>query len=99
VIVLGLLKVSTIRYRSFKDFDLRNRVPFVTVLIVVFVTVFALILFNTSIVFLIISFAYAISGPITTIWYLSVQRRKRKIKMVSQKKSKDDDEFSNRSGS
>ncbi len=36
----GLLMVSNIKYRSFKDLDLKNKVPFVTILIMVLVFVF-----------------------------------------------------------
>jgi CDP-diacylglycerol--serine O-phosphatidyltransferase len=64
-IVLGVLMVSNIRYRSFKEFDPRERVPFIAVLVVVLVISFvsidpALILFSAFM-------AYALSGPITTL--------------------------------
>lgn len=68
VILLGLLKVSTIRYRSFKDFNLRNRVPFVVVLGIVLIL--ALIAFDPPDIFLILSFLYVISGPVETLWSL-----------------------------
>lgn len=62
---LGLLMVSNVKYRSFKEFDPRGRVPFVAVLIVVlgisFVSIDpALILFAGFTI-------YALSGPVTSL--------------------------------
>ncbi len=62
--IVAFLMVSNIRYYSFKDFDLRNRVSFVTALFIVLVFV----LISSSppqIIFLTITF-YALSGPIIT---------------------------------
>lgn len=73
-IAVGLLKVSTIRYRSFKDLDLRGRVPFVAIIVIMLV--FVLISFNPPIVFLLLSAGYTLSGPVSTIWNL---RRKKKL--------------------
>lgn len=58
----GVLMVSNIRYHSFKQIDLRGRVPFVTILIVVLVLVFASIdppkiLFTGFLI-------YGLSGPV-----------------------------------
>lgn len=72
-ILLGLLKVSTIRYRSFKDLDLRNKVPFVAILVIVLVIVF--ISFDPPDILLILTFLYVISGPIGTVWVLNKKRR------------------------
>lgn len=76
VILLGLLKVSTIRYRSFKDVNLRNRVPFVVILGIVLIL--ALIAFDPPDILLILSFLYVISGPIGTLWSLHRRRQKKK---------------------
>ncbi|OGO96395.1 MAG: CDP-diacylglycerol--serine O-phosphatidyltransferase [Coxiella sp. RIFCSPHIGHO2_12_FULL_44_14] len=77
-IALGLLKVSTVRYHSFKDLDLRNKVPFVTILILVLILV--LISFDPPDILLLLTFLYVISGPIGTIWALHRRRRLKKIK-------------------
>ncbi len=61
----GLLMVSNIRYKSFKDFDLRNRVPFVAILIVVLIFVFTSI--DPPKVLFTAAFAYALSGPVLTL--------------------------------
>lgn len=76
-IILGMFKVSTIRYRSFKDIDLRNKVPFITVLVIVLVLVF--ISFDPPTVLLGIFFIYVCSGPVMTLWQL---QKRRKIKRL-----------------
>lgn len=68
----GLLMVSNIRYHSFKELDLRGRVPFVAILAVVLVFVFVsshppLVLFSAFLI-------YAFSGPLLTL--LQVRRRR-----------------------
>lgn len=62
VAVTGLLMVSNIKFYSFKDFDFRGRVPFVSMLIVVLA--FAVIFSDTPRVLLLIFMAYACSGPV-----------------------------------
>jgi CDP-diacylglycerol--serine O-phosphatidyltransferase len=71
-VVTGFLMVSTFRYHSFKDLDLKGRIPFVTALIVVMV--FVLISIDPPQVLFLGFFGYAISGPILTL----IQLRKRK---------------------
>ena len=78
---LGFCKVSTIRYRSFKDLDLRNKVPFFAILLVVLVIV--LVSFDPPDVFLTGFAAYVLSGPIGSLWH-RIKRKKRSGK------SKDD---------
>jgi len=68
----GFLMVSTFRYHSFKDFDLKGRVPFVTVLIVVMV--FVLISIDPPLVLFLCFLLYVVSGPVLTL----AQRRKRR---------------------
>ena len=76
-LLLGLLKVSTIRYRSFKDGNLCNRVPFTVILAVVLIL--ALVSFDPPDTLLFLCFVYVISGPIATLWSLchkSCQKKK-----------------------
>lgn len=75
-VLLGLLKVSTIRYRSFKDIDLRGRVPFMTIFILVLIL--ALISFDPPDVLLGIFLIYVLSGPTMTIWQMRYRRRSQK---------------------
>ena len=54
--------VSTIRYPSFKHLDIKSRVPFVAVLVVVLV--FVLVSIDTPLVLFLIFLGYGLSGPI-----------------------------------
>jgi CDP-diacylglycerol---serine O-phosphatidyltransferase len=58
---VGLLMIANIRYNSFKGIDLRGRVPFVALLIVVLV--FALVTVDPARVLLATAIIYAFSGP------------------------------------
>lgn len=83
-IVAAALMVSTVRYSSFKSVDFKGRVPFITVVIALFIIVGiaiepALILFS---IFLI----YVISGPILTLWQLRKMRKQRLFEHKSLKK-------------
>ena len=62
----GLLMVSNVRYYSFKDLDMRGRVPFFVILLVVLV--FAIISTDPSRILWFIFIAYSISGPIQAVW-------------------------------
>jgi len=65
VAAAGMLMVSNIKYYSFKDLDLRGRVPFVAILAVVLV--FAVVFSDPPRILLLIFLAYACSGPIQTL--------------------------------
>ncbi len=60
-VLAGVLMVSNIRYRSFKDLDLRGRVSFVTILAVPLV--FVLVFLDPPQVLFAIFLGYAVSGP------------------------------------
>ncbi|HCU90563.1 MAG TPA: CDP-diacylglycerol--serine O-phosphatidyltransferase [Gammaproteobacteria bacterium] len=72
-IAMALLMVSNIRYYSFKEFDLRGRVPFVAVLAIVLA--FAFISIDPAAVLAFGFLGYATSGPLMTL----VQIRRRRI--------------------
>lgn len=74
----GLLMVSNISFYSFKDLDLRNRVPFFAVLAVVLV--FALVMLDPPKVLFGVFVIYASSGPILWVMrrYRRLQRRAKK---------------------
>jgi len=59
---VGLLMIANIRYNSFKGIDLRGRVPFVVLLLVVIG--FALVSMDPARVLLAIGVIYAFSGPV-----------------------------------
>lgn len=75
----GLLMVSNVSFYSFKDFDLRNRVPFVAVLVVVLV--FALTTIDPPKVLFGVFLSYALSGPVLWAWrrWRRYQRRKQGV--------------------
>lgn len=75
-VTCAALMVSNIRFYSFKDLDLRSRVPFVKVLAVVLG--FGVISVNPPIVLLLAFVAYASSGPIMTLNQLQRRRRERR---------------------
>ncbi|MEX0605203.1 MAG: CDP-diacylglycerol--serine O-phosphatidyltransferase [Marinobacter sp.] len=67
----GVLMVSNVLYQSFKDFDLRGRVPFAAILIVVLVLV--VIALDPGTVLFVVFLIYALSGP-----FRSLMRRSRR---------------------
>jgi len=73
-VAIGFLMVSKLRYRSFKDLDIKGRVPFVTILIVVIV--FVLVAIDPPQVLFLGFLAYAISGPVMTL--IELRKRKRR---------------------
>ena len=75
-ILAAILMVSNVRYYSFKEIDLKGRVPFVAILLVVLVFV-GISLDPPKILFLIF-FCYGISGPILTLWGLHKKRLQRR---------------------
>lgn len=78
-ILLGLLMVSSIHYRSFKDLDLKGRVPFIVILLLVLI--YVLISIDPPEVLLLIFALYAISGPIGWVWRQMRKRKRAKINL------------------
>ena len=86
-VIAGLMMVSNLRFNSFKDFDLRNRVPFVALLLAVLVLVFIsisppLVLFGAFLV-------YAMSGPVTTLVFRYQRRALRQKARESAERKRD----------
>ncbi len=84
VVTIGCaaLMVSNILYASFKQIDLKGRVPFVAILAVVLVFVFASI--DPPKVFFTAALCYALSGPVLSLWRRH-QRSRRREQMLSGK--------------
>jgi CDP-diacylglycerol--serine O-phosphatidyltransferase len=74
VAAAGMLMVSNIKYNSFKELDLKGRVPFVAILAVVLV--FAVVFSDPPRILLLIFLAYAFSGPVQ---YLLRMRRHKQV--------------------
>lgn len=75
-ILTGLLMVSNIRYHSFKQLNFKDRIPFVGILIVVLI--FVGIAIDPPKVLFLVSFCYALWGPVFTLWTLRKTRQLRK---------------------
>lgn len=75
-IVLALLKVSNVRYRSFKDIDIRNKVPFLGIFLVVLLLV--LVAIEPPLTLFLLAFAYVLSGPVMTAIGLRLFKKRRK---------------------
>jgi CDP-diacylglycerol--serine O-phosphatidyltransferase len=89
-LIAGILMVSNVRYHSFKQLDLKNRVPFVWVLAIVMI--FALIASEPPLVLFSMASIYALSGPALTLFIIRKRRAKRKRhdrKKVSSNSEKD----------
>ena len=80
-IIAGVLMVSSVRFRSFKDLDLRGRMPFVSVLAVPLI--FVLVFLDPPQVLFAVFLVYAASGPIG--WVL---RRAQRADVRSHEKSR-----------
>ncbi|MDP1573951.1 MAG: phosphatidylcholine/phosphatidylserine synthase [Coxiellaceae bacterium] len=80
---VALLKVSTIPFRSFKDFDPRDKIPFLAVVLIVLVLAFVAL--DPPDVFLTVFGLYVLSGPFTSIKSLFLKRkmRSKKIHVIS----------------
>ncbi len=63
--MVGFLMVSNIRYHSFKGFDLKGRVPFAVIILVIIV--FSIVVIDPARVFLILLTIYGLSGPVLSI--------------------------------
>ncbi len=75
VALAGMLMVSNIKYYSFKDLDLKGRVPFVAILVVVLA--FAVVFSDPPRILLLLFLVYALSGPIQYV--LHIRKRKNSL--------------------
>ena len=75
VALAGMLMVSNIKYYSFKDLDLKGRVPFVAILVVVLA--FAVVFIDPPRFLLLLFLVYAMSGPVQYVLHLRNQRQNR----------------------
>lgn len=71
-LLAGLLMVSNILFRSFKDFDIKGRVPFVALILLVMA--FVLVSIDPPIVLFAGFLIYAISGPVGAILRRSTKK-------------------------
>jgi len=90
VIFAGLLMVSTLRYRSFKDVNLGGKVPFAVMLFIVMILV--LISYSPDRTLFILFASYVLSGPVMFCWrlYLYSSMRKKRLKRRRARSQKGD---------
>ncbi len=82
MLLLGLLKVSNIRYRSFKDLDLRTKKVSLTI-ILLFILLLVLVSLNPPETLLLIVLSYVLSGPIMFVMQMLTKRPWRRKKNSS----------------
>ena len=75
-IAIAGLMVSNVRFHSFKDLDLRGRVPFMTILVVVVLFVF--VSTDPPLVLFLGLLGYVVSGPVLTLWSIRKRRAARR---------------------
>ena len=73
--IAGALMVSNVRFNSFKEFDLKGRVPFVFLLGLVLA--FALVSYHPPTVLFALFAGYAVSGPVMTLMQVRQRRAER----------------------
>ena len=73
-VLISLCMVSNIPYHSFKDFNPKNKVPFIFILLALLL--FVIISANPPLVGLMLALVYAASGPVT---FLGRWRKKRNL--------------------
>lgn len=76
-IAAGLLMVSNIRYHSFKQFDMKGRMPFISTLSIM--AIFILIAIEPALILFTMTFIYVLSGLVLTLILLKKHKNARKI--------------------
>ena len=81
-VIAGILMVSNIRYHSFKEFDIRGKVPFIS--LVLMMLGFAVLLWHPPLVLFLLFLSYAVSGPVLTLIQLRRRRAERQQGVASE---------------
>ena len=76
-LITGGLMVSNFSYYSFKEFDVRNKIPFIALLAIVGIFILASI--DPPKLMFAVFFVYALSGPITNVLRLLRKRSRTAI--------------------
>lgn len=87
VIFAALMMVSNFKYRSFKDFDAKSKVPFIVLIGVVFI--FALISFDPPRVLFLMAATFCLSGP--TAWIFRYRKGEEKLENLIDEVEQDAD--------
>ena len=89
-IFTGLMMVSNFRYYSFKEFNLKHKVPFIALLGVVLA--FVIVSIDPPLVLLAFFAVYLISGPVVTLVQLNKARKNRKRQPKAEQKEGSENE-------
>lgn len=84
----GIMMVSNTRFSSFKELNLKDKVPFVTLLVVVLI--FVIITIKPAMFLFLIFLVYAFSGPVLTLISLKKTRELRKSQKSETKEDNND---------
>jgi len=88
-ILAGVLMVSNVRYHSFKEIDMKGKIPFVALLLIVLVFVFISI--DPPLVLFSIALVYALSGPTLTLFFLRRRRAEKAAGVVTDESDSDNE--------
>ena len=83
---------SNIRFQSFKELNLKGKVPFVTLLVVVMI--FVIITIKPAMILFSIMFLYAFSGPVITLVTLRKTRELRRQQRQADKSKSENRDIS-----
>lgn len=81
----GVMMVSNLRFSSFKEINLKGKVPFVTLLI--FVLIIVVVTLKPAMILFLTFFVYATSGPVMTLVLLRKTRAQRKFQQKQKMES------------
>jgi CDP-diacylglycerol--serine O-phosphatidyltransferase len=88
-VFVGALMVSNVRFYSFKDLNLRDRVPFVNLLVVLLI--FLLISTDPPLILFLAFLGYAISGSLLTLIHIRRRRLARNSALAEPDDESSDD--------
>lgn len=87
-LLTGLLMVSNVRYHSFKGLNLKDKVPFVSILLIVLIIV--LVSYDPPVILFSVFLLYALSGPVWTLVMLRQRRGERRAQRSSESQRAED---------
>lgn len=89
VMLLGIVMVSTFRYRSFKDLDLKERMPFKY--LILGVLLLFIVALRPEVMLFVLFFSYAIIGAVFGVMRLGKKRKQIKASVYAPDKTSEED--------
>lgn len=87
--LLGFVMVSEFPYRSFKDIDLKERLPFPY--LVLGVLVFVAIAYHPEVMLFVLFLTYAVLGAVVGLFRIGASKRKARIERLASESDREDD--------